>query len=131
MSFNTCVNLKLFPAQRQDSKTVEELWTDWPWEKIEFVVADKGYDSCAVRNFIKLNNAVPVIPRKGIYVLPDSNLTPNDFYDIEIYNKRNIIERMFSKLKENKRIAMRYDKLDFTFMNFIIIAIIKALNLFC
>ena len=31
----------LFPAQRQDCKTVEELWKDWDWNKINFVVADK------------------------------------------------------------------------------------------
>lgn len=58
------INCQLFPAQRQDCKTVEQLWQDWPWEKIGFVIADKGYDSANIRNFIKAKNAVPVIPYK-------------------------------------------------------------------
>lgn len=42
-----------------------------------------------------------------------------------------IIEILFGRIKENKRIAMRFDKLDFTFFNFIALALAKALKLFC
>jgi transposase len=122
------INCQLFPAQRQDCKTIEALWLSWPWSKIKYVVADKGYDSGQVRDFIKANKATPVIPFKGIYALPDSPLTAKDFYNTELYAKRNIIERLFGRMKENKRIAMRFDKLDITFLSFIALAIIK---LFC
>ena len=125
------INCKLFPAQRQDCKTVEELWQDWPWDKIKHVVADKGYASGNVRNFIKSKGATPVIPLKGIYVLQDSTLTTKDFYDTKLYSKRHIIERFFGRMKENKRIAMRFDKLDNTFLSFIALAIIKLYKLFC
>ncbi|MEM7616976.1 MAG: transposase, partial [Pseudomonadota bacterium] len=37
---------------------------------------------------------------------------------------RNIIERMFGKIKEYRRIATRYDKLDINFFSFIAIAFI-------
>lgn len=38
--------------------------------------------------------------------LPEnSDLTPEDFYDVKLYKKRNLIERFFGRLKENKRIA--------------------------
>lgn len=122
---NSLVNCQLFPSQRQDCKTVEQLWHDWPWDKIGFVVADKGYDSRNIRNFIKSKNAIPVIPLKGVYLPNDSNLTPKDFYDTTLYRKRHIIERLFGRLKENKRIAMRFDKLDCTFLSFIALALIK------
>ena len=128
---NSVVNCQLFPAQRQECKTVEQLWQGWPWRKIGFVVADKGYDNESIRDFIKSKNAIPVIPYKGIYLPNDSSLTPEDFYDTKIYRKRHIIERLFGRLKENKRIAMRFDKLDCTFISFIAIALTKAYNLFC
>lgn len=65
---NAFINCQLFPAQRQDCKTVEQLWQDWPWEKISFVVADKGYNTGYIRNFIKSKGATPVIPLKGVYL---------------------------------------------------------------
>ena len=60
-----------------------------------------------------------------------SKRTPEDFYDGETYRKRHIIERFFGRLKENKRLAMRYDKLDHTFLSFLFIAIAKLYKLFC
>lgn len=128
---NSVVNCQLYPAQRQDCKTVEELWQNWPWEKIKFVVADKGYANGNIRNFIKAKNVTPVIPFKGVYLPVDSPLTPENFYDVTLYRKRHIIERLFGRIKENKRIAMRFDKLDFTFISFIALALAKAYNLFC
>lgn len=128
---NAVINCQLFPAQRQDCKTIEELWIDWAWEQIDFVVADKGYDNSNIRNFIKAKKSTPVIPYKGVYLPQDSALTPEDFYDTTIYRKRHIIERFFGRLKENKRIAMRFDKLDSTFISFIALAIAKLYKLFC
>ena len=48
-----------------------------------------------------------------------------------LYSKRNFIERLFAKLKENKRIATRFDKLDVTFFAFVALALILAFNLLC
>jgi len=131
ISDNGFVNCQLFPAQRQECKTIESLWKSWDWKKIKFVVADKAYDTGGVRNFIKSKNAIPVIPFKGVYLPQDSKLTPDDFLDKKIYHKRHVIERFFGRLKENKRIAMRFDKLDIQFMSFIALAIAKLYNLFC
>jgi transposase len=128
---NAFINCQLFPAQRQDCKTVEGLWQDWPWEEIKFVVADKGYDSSHVRDFIKSKNAMPVIPYKGVYLPQDSTLMPEDFYDTNMYRRRHIIERLFGRLKENKRLAMRFDKLDSSFIGFIALGLAKLFKLFC
>jgi len=47
-----------------------------------------------------------------------------------MYRKRHIIERLFGSLKENKRLAMRFDKLDSTFLSFIALGLAKLLNYF-
>ena len=131
ISNHSFVACKLFPAQRQDCKSFEEIQKELPWERITHLVADKGYDTSNVRNIIKSFGVTPVIPFKGVYLPQESDLTTEDFYDIKLYKKRNIIERFFGKLKENKRIAMRFDKMDYTFLSFIALAITKLYKLFC
>lgn len=42
-----------------------------------------------------------------------------------------IIQRLFGRLKENKRTAMSFDKLDSTFLSFIALAVAKLFKLFC
>jgi hypothetical protein len=39
--------------------------------------------------------------------------------------KRGLIERVFGKLKENRRLAVRYEKSDINFLGFIFIAFLK------
>ncbi|MBL3284899.1 IS5 family transposase domain protein [Rickettsiales endosymbiont of Paramecium tredecaurelia] len=43
-------------------------------------------------------------------------------YDEELYKERNLIERMFNKLKHFRRVATRYDKLDIAYLGFVFIA---------
>ena len=131
ISNNSVVACKLFPSQRQDCKSFEGLESRLPWDKIKYLVADKGYDTTNVRNIIKSHGAIPVIPFKGIYLQKDSNLTTDNFYGIKLYKKRHIIERFFGRLKENRRIAMRFDKMDHSFLSFIALAIAKLYKLFC
>ena len=128
ISNNSFIACKLFPAQRQDCKSFEELKKELPWNKIKHLVADKGYDTSNVRNIIKSYGVIPAIPFKGVYLPEGSELTPEDFYDVNLYKKRNIIERFFGRIKENKRIAMRFDKMDHAFLSFIALAFAK---LFC
>ena len=78
-------------------------------------ISCEGYDTANALS----NGATPVIPHKG--VPKNSELTPDDFLDKKLYKERNIIERFFDRLKENKRIAMRFDK--HTFLSFIALAI--------
>ena len=103
----------------------------WPWESIQYVVADKAYSSGRIKKFIRNKNATPVIPLKGVYLPKESKLTVNDFYDVQIYRKRHVIERLFGRMKENKRIATRFDKLDINFLNFVALSILKLHKLLC
>ena len=52
----------------------------------------------------------------------DSQITRSDR---EAYKRRNLIERMFNKLKNWRRIATRYDKTASSFLAFIMIASAK------
>jgi transposase len=74
-----------------------------------FVLADKGYDSDAFVEAINNNGAVPVIP-------PRSNRKVLRDYDKDLYKERNLVERLFQKLKEYRRIATRYERLARNYM---------------
>jgi transposase len=107
------------------------LQQELPWDQIKYLVADKGYDTSNVRKIVKSHGVTPIIPLKGVYLREESTLSPKDFYDVKLYKKRNIIERFFGRLKENKRIAMRFDKMDHSFLSFIAPAIAKLYKLLC
>ena len=48
-----------------------------------------------------------------------------------LYKTRSAIERSFARVKENKRLVARFDKLDYTFFSFFALACLKILNLLC
>ena len=83
-----------------------------------FVVEDMGYDSDAHRDFLRSQNNEPVIPGR-------KNRKVKIIYNKAIYKLRGAIERYFGKLKENKRICLRFDKEDRSFLSFIAVAAIK------
>ena len=70
----------------------------------EAVIADKGYDSDKIVEHVeKTMQAQAVIP-------PRSNRKQQRDYDKALYKLRNRIERRFSKLKQFRRFATRYEK---------------------
>jgi putative transposase len=84
------------------------------------VLEDMGYDSDEHRQYLRSNNNTPVIPGRKNRKIPV-------IYDKALYKLRRKIEIFFGKLKENKRLAMRYDKSDQSFLSFIALASIKIL----
>ena len=83
-----------------------------PVTKPRFVLADKGYDGDEVRQELLLRGILPVIP-------PRSNRLDPAPCDYRRYKDRNRIERMFSRLKQFRRIATRYDKTALSFLAFL------------
>ncbi len=71
---------------------------------VDYVLADKGYDSEEFVEVIEKTGAVAVIP-------PRRNRKKQREYDRELYKERNLVERLFQKLKQFRRIATRYEKL--------------------
>ncbi|MBN4054352.1 IS5 family transposase [Nitrospira defluvii] len=80
--------------------------------KPEAVLADKGYDADYIVQAVEEMGAIAVIP-------PKSNRKSPRTYDRELYKERNLVERMFGKLKQFRRVATRYDKTALSFMSFI------------
>ena len=85
-----------------------------------YVLEDMGYDSDEHRKALVSNNNTPVIPGRKNRKIPI-------IYDKKLYRMRSKIERFFGKLKENRRLAVRYEKSDSAFLSFIAIASIKLL----
>ena len=81
----------------------------------EFILADKGYDSNEFMKAIEMSGAQPVIP-------PKSNRLNQRAYDKEVYKERNLIERLFQKLKNFRRVATRYERLARNYMGMLQIA---------
>jgi transposase len=87
-------------------------------DRIGALIADKGYDSDAIREVLHRAGIEPVIPSRRNRKLPAA-------FDRETYKQRNRIERMFNKLKNWRRVATRYDKSASSFLAFITIAAVK------
>jgi transposase len=102
----------LTPGQAADITQAEALLEG---ETAEHVIADKAYDSAALRQTIVELGANPVIPS-----LSTRKHRPD--YDTTIYRHRNRIERCFNKLKHFRRFATRFDRLAVHFLALIHLA---------
>jgi transposase len=111
---NTAIVVDVAPGQDHDAphlpamldQTVERL------PEVEEVVGDKGFDGELQRQACEECGAKPVIPYR-------SNSTIPRRLNKKSYRKRNMIERLFGKLKEFRRVATRYEKLKETFLGMI------------
>jgi transposase len=82
----------------------------------QHIIADKGYDSEAIREQIRLKNSKPVIPRKS-----NSN-KPNPEFDRHLYKQRHLVENLFARLKHFRSLATRFEKLARNFRAMLFIA---------
>ena len=82
---------------------------------ISRLLADKAYDTNPLRALLSDKSIEPVIPsiRRRKRLIP---------YDVRAYRERNLIERMFCRLKDFRRIATRYDKLARNFLAGVMLA---------
>ena len=84
----------------------------------EHLIADKGYDSDAIRNKTREHGMKPVIPK-----LKNAK-QPNPDFDSYLYKLRHLVENMFARLKQFRSIATRYEKLVRNFESVIYLACI-------
>ena len=84
-------------------------------QNVPMFIADKAYDCARLRENLRRQNTKVVIPNKS------NRKTPYAF-DETAYKARNVVERMFCRLKDFRRIATRYDKLSRNFMAALCIA---------
>ena len=79
------------------------------------VLADRGYDSQNLIDYIYENGGEPTIPSK-------KGAKFERRCDWWLYKERHLVEKYFLKLKGFRRIATRYDKLAYTYMGFVCLA---------
>lgn len=87
-------------------------------QDFEQMLADKGYDSDAVRDDIEKRGGAARIPTRATRKV-------QSLVDKAIYALRNRIERFFNKIKNSRRVATRYDKLLESFAAFVLLATIR------
>jgi transposase len=102
----------LTAGQMADIDQAAELIKDLP---AGYIVADKGYDSDALVEVITAQGSQAVIP-------PRSNRLKPRTYDRHLYRDRHLIECFFSRIKQFRRVATRYDKLAESFLSFVHLA---------
>jgi transposase len=73
---------------------------------------DRAYESDETRRLAAEAGHEPVVP-------PKRNRKKPWVYDKERYKRRNMIERLFRRLKEFRKVCTRYDKTDVMFLAFI------------
>ena len=73
------------------------------------LIADRGYDSNAIRAAVQAQGAEAVIPSTRSRKAPLH-------YSRATYRTRNLVERLWCRLKDWRRVATRYDKLARNYM---------------
>jgi len=80
-----------------------------------YLVADRGYDADPLVAALAARGTQAVIPPRHKHRHPRA-------YDPARYAQRHPVERLFSRLRQFRRVATRYDKLDADFLAFIHLA---------
>jgi transposase len=83
---------------------------------VDEVVADRSYDSDAIRCGLLDEGVMPQVPNHPRRTDPWPLYTPS-------YRERNRAERLVGRLKQYRRVATRYDKLAATFLGFVHLAL--------
>jgi transposase len=86
----------------------------------EVVIADKGYDKKALVDEIESRGAQAVIPTQ-------KNRKEQRDVDPHVYRERNLCERFWSKAKQYRRVATRYEKKAANFLAFAWVAALMVM----
>jgi transposase len=84
------------------------------------VIGDKGYDKQALVDDIAARGGEAVIPSRKSRIHPR-------VIDTDRYQDRNVVERFWSKAKQYRRVATRYEKTARNFLAFVHVASIMIL----
>ena len=87
--------------------------------KADAVLDDKAYDANALLEYLAQHNIQAVIPPKASRV--EQREYDRHMYK-DRYKDRNLVERLFARLKQFRRIATRYKKLAHNFFGMVSLA---------
>jgi transposase len=92
----------LSSGNRHDVKFAQELLEPFDLRG-KFILADRGYDSQELVDWIEQRGGVVIIPSRI------TNKVQREI-DWDEYNERHLVENLFLKLKHNRRFSTRYEK---------------------
>jgi len=119
----TALGVVLTGGQAGDAPRLDATLSDVPDETAaDVVVADRSYDSNAIRRDLEVAGFEVVIPPRKNRVNPPP-------YDAEKYKEREKVERLVNRLKRMRRVATRYEKLGSVFLAMVQIACIASILL--
>jgi transposase len=107
--------LKLTPGQAGDAPQTADLLAGLRRGQVRAVIGDRSYDSDDNVARVRRIRARVVIP-------PLRCRTHQRRYSRRLYKGRNVVERFWSKVKQCRRVATRYDKLDTSYLAFVHLA---------
>ena len=110
------IKLALAPGHQHDSLNASDLLSDIP--EGGMLLADKAYDSDAIRSLVAANGGWANIP-------PRRNRRDPICFSPVLYRDRNLVERFFNRIKHCRRIATRYEKRAVNFLAFVKLAAIR------
>ena len=125
------ITVTVTPGQQHESTQVDALLDSVaiggkPGPKrtrFEAIGGDKAYDSKNIRDNLRQRRIQPVIAhrknRQGEYP-PEAKR-----FDKVLYRQRNVVERLIGRLKENRRIATRYEKHAESYRTMIVLGFIR------
>jgi len=113
-SYGLPVHAQLSGGQVNDVVYAQSLIDGAP--NAEYVIADKGYDSEALRQEVERHDVMPVIPRR------QNSRTGNQDMDWCLYCYRHLVENAFARIKHFRAIATRYDKLERNYYSMLMLA---------
>ena len=80
------------------------------------LLANKAYSTAKIRDYLEKQEVKVWIPDKV-------NVKVKHEFDEKLYKKRNVVEKLFCRLKDYLRITKRLDKLASSFNSFVYFAI--------
>lgn len=95
------VRMELTAGQAADAPVAEKLLRDL--QPGSTVLADKAYDTDAIRAFVRGRKSWPNIPAK-------INRKQTFSFSRWVYRQRNLVERFFNRIKHMRGLATRYDR---------------------
>jgi len=82
---------------------------------------DKAFSSDAIRQYLAEENIVAVIPYQS------NEQGASLPFDSESDKDRNVIERLFGRMKECRRVATRYEKYAVTYLSMVLLSLIRLM----
>jgi transposase len=110
------VRLALTAGEAHDNRLADQLLSRL--KSGSMLLADRGYDARWIRALAAEEGVWANIP-------PRSNRNEPICFSPYLYRARNLVERLFNKIKHRRRVATRYDKLAANYLVFVQLASIR------